>query len=824
MVVGGTTDQQATFVAKVTTGPVRVAVATDAAMTSPAFSDSTAVDADSVAKVTVSGLDPNTRYWWQVEDNSVLDTSITGQFVTHPPVGSQASFTVAVSACAGASPETEGADGGELAQDRISNHAVFDTIRQRAVNGGWLGFYHLGDLYYYDLGSGDHGIAGGASVANFRTAFDDVMLQPRQHQLYREVPWAYVNDNHDFTVPVGGGSPDGTHPDKANFAQVYRERVPHYPLSDSGGVWQAWQIGRVQFVLSDIRYYRSPNSDPDTSSKTMLGTDQKTWLTDLLTSSQAEVLVWLMPEQWLGIGNDSWDQFQTEREELLSLLGEHGWLDRMVMVYGDRHALGITGGGTNGFGAFPIMQAASLDSSFPVALPDRFDVLTDTPGRGQYGTVTVTDGGDEIDVLLSGWRGETLLGNYLATFTITEPSEPAEPGGLAQVATAQIRTRLTWLSCDLASGQVITELPDLQGAEVSRVIGEYTSASLSLPIPAVGGRELSLAQRAQLVTQSTEPARTMIVPVVNDVPTAGFIPLTRDRGTDASVQLGCVSLEGYLRHRYVRDHLWEGVDPAEIAIGLFADAEDIAGNGQGLNLIVDAPDVNLTAGRYYQATDDETVYGALSELMDAGLLEWTIDVDWRDGLAYRIVDKIARVRLRLGLSGQPTAVFQSATFSSQGASDARYTLKAEHGGDRYGNWIVARGTGEGEDQPRSSAEIDQDALDAGAPIWEQRIQPDIYRSPLFTEAQFNEYMQEQLELHAQQELSRIRAGGQTLEITARWDAPGARYGIDWQLGDDVLHELKGHAHPDGFDGVKRAIGFALSIQAGTIRPILQEEF
>lgn len=102
MVVGNTTPDGATFATKVDGGgPVRVAVADNASMAVPVFTSSQAVDAQGVAKVSISGLAAASQWWWQVEDNGVLDTSLIGRFRTHPPLGLPASFTVAVASCAG---------------------------------------------------------------------------------------------------------------------------------------------------------------------------------------------------------------------------------------------------------------------------------------------------------------------------------------------------------------------------------------------------------------------------------------------------------------------------------------------------------------------------------------------------------------------------------------------------------------------------------------------------------------------------------------------------------------------------------------------------
>lgn len=144
MTVGATTPDGATFVAKVDGGgPVRVNVIDAEFGQNSVFTDSAAVDAQGVAKVSIAGLAPNTRYIWQVEDAGVIDTAVTGEFLTHPPAGSQASFTICVAGDAGLASDTPG-DGDELVPDRISNSPIFDVIRQRALDEGWLMFCHLG--------------------------------------------------------------------------------------------------------------------------------------------------------------------------------------------------------------------------------------------------------------------------------------------------------------------------------------------------------------------------------------------------------------------------------------------------------------------------------------------------------------------------------------------------------------------------------------------------------------------------------------------------------------------------------------------------------
>jgi hypothetical protein len=426
------------------------------------------------------------------------------------------------------------------------------------------------------------------------------------------------------------------------------------------------------------------------------------------------------------------------------------------------------------------------------------------------GTVLMGQAAQPVIPLLVDGAAETSVVSATPVFDLDSP--PSSGGGSpTPVAQARIRNRVTWLGCRLGDGRIIAELPDITGA-VSRVIGRYTSASLSIPIPLAGPAAVPLVT----VLQATAPTRTMVVAVVNDVPTWAGIPLPRTRGTPATMPLGCVSIEGYLQHRFVGDHVWNNADESSvIAAGLLGDAGALAGVGSGIGLIVDAPPTGRSRDRTYLATDHRNVYDALSELMAVrNGPEWTIDLDWTDG-THTAVALIARVRSRLGIAAtSPQAIFETtadSVFASQGGADATYELAEDNSGDRYANFVVAYGSGEGEDQPQSDPAIDHDVLDTGAPIWEQHYRP----STSITSVSV-------LDEHAEAQLARVHGGAQLLTITSRL-AAYPRYGVDWQLGDDIGWQLAGHGHPQGFTGQGRAVGFELDAQAGTIRPLLQEE-
>lgn len=403
MVVGAATPSGARVVTKVSSSSnVRLAVSLNSGMTSPTFFGPSTPDAQNIATVTATGLAAGTQHWWQIEHGGVLDTSITGKFKTLPADDSVASYTVAVASCAGSSPSFPGI-GSVLASSRLSNTPAWGKIRARNP----LAFFGVGDGDYYDLSSGLHGIAGGASLANFRRKYDDRLLQTEQHQLLREVSWEELWDDHDFLGNDKRGLEDTT--GAANALTVAKERLPHWPLGDvTDGIYRARKIGRVLWVLLDGRSKASANSAADNASKMMLGATQKTWLTNLLAATTAQAVMVLTGSQWTQTTHpDSWASFTTERKEVVGIFRDTGggWLDRMGMAYGDRHALRIITGANNEHGGFPILMASSLDSTPSAPASGPFE---DIPGRGQYGLIRVDDRGQGgITITFTGYAGDT---------------------------------------------------------------------------------------------------------------------------------------------------------------------------------------------------------------------------------------------------------------------------------------------------------------------------------------------------------------------------------------------------------------------------------
>lgn len=361
-----------------------------------------------------------------------------------------------------------------------------------------------------------------------------------------------------------------------------------------------------------------------------------------------------------------------------------------------------------------------------------------------------------------------------------------------------------WIGCDLVTGQIVEELPNLHtNGNISRVIGTYTSARFTLPIP-LGGP----GKPPKNWMGATEPGRSMLVALAADQPIWAGIVLTREGGTDATVDVGCVSIEGYLDRRYITGHLWTGQDQTSVIVtGLVGDA-----NTEGIGLAVDAPASGVLRDRQYKTSDNKTVYSGLRELMgDQNGPEWTIDLSWTDGTETAIA-KTVRARSRIGVAAAtPEAVFETtanAVFASQGASEARYKFLQDYSTGKGANHVVAYSSGEGDDQPVSAPARDETLLSAGWPRWEYRFQPSTSISNTTT-----------LDGHATSRLGLMRLGANTYAVTARWSAYPA-LGTHWNLGDDVGWKLTGHLNPDSVVGQGRVVGWELNPESDLVTPVL----
>ena len=146
-------------------------------------------------------------------------------------------------------------------------------------------------------------------------------------------------DDHDY----GLDNSDRTQPNKERSLKTFDEIWPN-PESQalhSPGIWTRFTIGCAEFLLLDVRYHRSPNEDPDGSSKTMLGSEQFTWLKSSLAQSSAVFKFPVSGSSWNCGGPEAWNHtFTYEYDSLLAHVRARR-IKGITLLGGDQHTCKI---------------------------------------------------------------------------------------------------------------------------------------------------------------------------------------------------------------------------------------------------------------------------------------------------------------------------------------------------------------------------------------------------------------------------------------------------------------------------------------------------
>jgi phosphodiesterase/alkaline phosphatase D-like protein len=387
--VGALTQTGATVAVKVANASTaRLAVSSDPALaTDVRYSAAAAPDGDGIAKLVIDGLVPGTQYHYAVELDGVADSTAVGSFRTSPATA--ASFTFAFGSCCNA----PGAD-------------TFSEIRGHDPDF----FLHLGDLHYGDIALND--------PALYRARYDAALASASQRPLYANVPTVYTWSDHDF----GPNGSDGTSVSKPAAQATYRQYVPSYPLvSPTGGIYQTFTYGRVRFIATDNRSYKSPYRTVDDASKTMLGEEQKRWFKETITSATEPVIIWMNENPWISPARvvDWWGGYSTERAELADFIAASG--KNVAIVSGDMHALAADDG-TNSPGGIPVFQAAALSGNSSLKggpyTAGTFPATAGLPVQ-QYGVMQVADIGTQIALQFTGFQvGGVAALTYTHTFDV----------------------------------------------------------------------------------------------------------------------------------------------------------------------------------------------------------------------------------------------------------------------------------------------------------------------------------------------------------------------------------------------------------------------
>ena len=198
---------------------------------------------------------------------------------------------------------------------------------------------------------GDNIYANTEDMAVMKRKYDQLAAIPQFAALRREVPVMGTWDDHDY----GNNNVGAEYPMKAQAQQLLLDFFgvgKDDPRRKREGVYHAQVFGpegkRVQIILLDLRYHRSPLISADGSDRppyvpntdpaaTMLGDEQWQWLEQQL-HQPAEVRLLISSIQLVAqdAGAEMWMNFPLEREKLFNLIRDTGAAG-VVVLSGDRH-------------------------------------------------------------------------------------------------------------------------------------------------------------------------------------------------------------------------------------------------------------------------------------------------------------------------------------------------------------------------------------------------------------------------------------------------------------------------------------------------------
>ena len=360
------------------TSPTLVGASTTAAVT---------LNAGRVGDFTLAGLAPNTTYYARAVTNDVLS-------------GSTVSWTTGPS----------GAGSFKFAFGTCSNNMLTPTWGS-IVAAEPLFLLHAGDRGYWEPVASD-------TADRIRDVYWGTRTFTAQHRAMMEtVPVQYMWDGHDARTSFAERAILPT------VRQVYREFVPHPPLVDADALYHSFTIGRVRFIMMDLYSYETDPAGSPSSARTRLGATQKAWVKQELLDAQSvhgcPVTMLVSTHSWYGdSGIGRWPSYATERNELGQFISDNDLSDRVLMLSGDVHRMGMDDGTGNPYGGFPNIVVAPL--AYPAnSVTLQGDWSQGEVGSGRYfGLITVTDNGGDVTVECSG-RTET--GTEVLSLDLTYP-------------------------------------------------------------------------------------------------------------------------------------------------------------------------------------------------------------------------------------------------------------------------------------------------------------------------------------------------------------------------------------------------------------------
>jgi alkaline phosphatase D len=299
-------------------------------------------------------------------------------------------------------PEQPWAQGAPAPLTRIAFGSCADEEKPQPIWDAVLAyrpelFLFTGDNVYGDVRNGRN-VPDEDLIDSLQESYTQASKLPGLMRLRTTIPTLATWDDHDYGKNDAGADFAGRREAQRLFLQFWDVPLAD-PRHNRDGVHHAQTFGpegqRVQVILLDTRFFRSPLKPTDTRNapgreryipdddpaKTMLGAEQRQWLADRLREpAELRLIVSSIQVVAEGHGWERWGNYDLVRET-----GANG----VVFISGDRHIGGLYRE-TNGT-PYPLVEITSsgLNQVFPgnrEAGPNRLGAVY---GAANFGTVDV---------------------------------------------------------------------------------------------------------------------------------------------------------------------------------------------------------------------------------------------------------------------------------------------------------------------------------------------------------------------------------------------------------------------------------------------------
>jgi alkaline phosphatase D len=297
---------------------------------------------DYTVKIDVTGLNPNTWYFYEFEHENKY--SLRGRTKT-APVGGVEQLRFAFVSCSNYPA------GYFNAYNRIWERNDVDAV------------LHLGD-FIYEYGGTEYGSTRKdqlprneiITLEDYRLRHSTYKLDPALRTLHQNFPFITVWDDHetannsykDGAQNHTPGVEGNWYVRKSNGQRAYDEWMPiRLPeAQNTNKIWRKYAYGDIaEIFMLDTRLYDRSYEDinRNDTTKKLLGDEQMEWLKNSLINSTAK---WKILGQQVMVGNldplgivlngDQWDGYPTERKKLYDIILNNN-IKNVIVLTGDIH-------------------------------------------------------------------------------------------------------------------------------------------------------------------------------------------------------------------------------------------------------------------------------------------------------------------------------------------------------------------------------------------------------------------------------------------------------------------------------------------------------